>query len=89
MGFVFFFRGACVFPEFCLDFVGGIFFGCFLWILFIFCGDCFLINRKLIDEVGYFDCMKFYNYFGDVDFGTRTRAFNFKSIVSKGASDGS
>ena len=49
------------------------------------CGDCFLINRKLIDEVGYFDCMKFYNYFGDIDFGTRTRAFNFKPIVSKGA----
>ena len=26
-----------------------------------------------------------YNYFGDVDFGTRTRGFKFKSIVSKGA----
>ena len=49
------------------------------------CGDCFLINRKLIDVVGYFDCTKFHNYFGDVDFGTRTRAFNFKSLVSKGA----
>lgn len=48
-------------------------------------GDCFLINRKLIDVVGYFDCTKFYNYFGDVDFGTRARAFNFKLIVSKGA----
>ena len=49
------------------------------------CGDCFLINRKLIDVIGYFDCTKFYNYFGDVDFGTRTRGFKFKSIVSKGA----
>ena len=49
------------------------------------CGDCFLINRKLIDVVGYFDCKMFYQYFGDVDFGIRARAFNFKSLVSKGA----
>ena len=49
------------------------------------CGDCFLINRKLIDRIGYFDCTRFVNLFGDVDFGIRTKAFNFKSIVSKGA----
>ena len=44
-----------------------------------------MINRKLIDVIGYFDCKMFYQYFGDVDFGTRTRALNFKSLVSKGA----
>ena len=44
------------------------------------CGDCFLINRKLIDRIGYFDCARFVNLFGDVDFGIRTKAFNFNYL---------
>ncbi len=48
-------------------------------------GDCFLVNRKLIEKIGYFDCANFKDYFGDVDFGVRTKAFDFKCILSKGA----
>ena len=48
-------------------------------------GDCFLVNRKLIEKIGYFDCKNFKDYFGDVDFGVRTKAFDFKCILSKGA----
>ena len=49
------------------------------------CGDCFLINRDLIEKIGYFDCLNFKDYFGDLDFSMRAKAFDFKCLVSKGA----
>ena len=49
------------------------------------CGDCFLVNRELLEKIGYFDCINFKDYFGDLDFGIRAKAFNFKCIVSQGA----
>ena len=49
------------------------------------CGDCFLVNRDLLENIGYFDCVNFKDYLGDLDFGIRTKAFNFKCIVSQGA----
>ena len=48
-------------------------------------GDCFLINIELLEKIGYFDCVNFKDYFGDHDFGIRTKAYNFKCIVSQGA----
>ena len=49
------------------------------------CGDCFLVNRALLQKIGYFDCKNFKDYLGDLDFGIRAKAFNFKCIVSEGA----
>ena len=49
------------------------------------CGDCFLVNRALLEKIGYFDCKNFKDYLGDLDFGIRAKAFNFKCIVSEGA----
>ena len=48
-------------------------------------GDCFLINKKLIKEIGYFDYFNFKDYFGDVDFSIRAMKSNFKCLLSKGA----
>ncbi len=48
-------------------------------------GDCFLVNKELIEKIGYFDCSNFKDYFGDVDFSLRAKALNFKCILSKGA----
>ena len=48
-------------------------------------GDSFLVNRKLLQKIGYFDCNNFKDYFGDVDFSLRAKALNFKCILSKGA----
>ena len=49
------------------------------------CGDCFLINKDLIERIGYFDCINFKDYFGDLDFSIRAKAHNFKCLVSRGA----
>jgi len=49
------------------------------------CGDCFLTNRKLLEKIGYFDCSNFKDYLGDLDFGLRAKAFDFKCIVSRAA----
>jgi len=49
------------------------------------CGDCFLVNRELLNKIGYFDSVNFKDYLGDLDFGLRAKAFGFKCIVSKGA----
>jgi len=49
------------------------------------CGDCFLVNRELLNKIGYFDSVNFKDYLGDLDFGLRAKAFDFKCIVSKGA----
>ncbi len=49
------------------------------------CGDCFLVNRELLETIGYFDTSNFKDYFGDLDFGIRAKAFDFKCMVSKGA----
>ena len=48
-------------------------------------GDCFLINRKLLDKIGYFDCNNFKDYFSDLDFSVRAKAFDFRCVLSKGA----
>ena len=49
------------------------------------CGDCFLVNRELLKKIGYFDSASFKDYLGDLDFGLRAKAFNFKCLVSQGA----
>ncbi len=48
-------------------------------------GDCFLINRKLMDKIGYFDCNNFKDYFSDLDFSIRAKALDFRCVLSKGA----
>lgn len=48
-------------------------------------GDCFLVNRKLIEKIGYFDCFSFKDYFADVDFSFRAKALEFKCVLSQGA----
>tara|TARA_B100000963_G_scaffold109024_1_gene94883 strand:+ start:945 stop:1844 length:900 start_codon:yes stop_codon:yes gene_type:complete len=48
-------------------------------------GDCFLVNTKLLEKIGYFDCYNFKDYFGDVDFSFRAKAMDFKCVLSKGA----
>ena len=47
-------------------------------------GDIFLVNRKSLEDIGYFDNF-FYGYFSDHDFGIRLRKAGYKLLVAKGA----
>jgi GT2 family glycosyltransferase len=50
----------------------------------ILSGDAILIKRELIDKIGVLD-MRYFGYFGDVDYGMRTHLAGFKLICAKGA----
>lgn len=47
-------------------------------------GDAVLIKRELIDKIGVLD-MRYFGYFGDIDYGMRTHLAGFKLICAKGA----
>ena len=50
----------------------------------ILSGDAVLIKRELIDKIGVLD-MRYFGYFGDIDYGMRTHLAGFKLICAKGA----
>ena len=47
-------------------------------------GDAVLISRALIDRIGVLD-LRFFGYFGDVDYGLRAHLAGFKLMCAKGA----
>jgi GT2 family glycosyltransferase len=50
----------------------------------ILSGDAVLIKRELIDRIGVLD-MRYFGYFGDIDYGMRTHLAGFKLICARGA----
>ena len=47
-------------------------------------GDAVLIKRALVDTIGVMD-LRFFGYFGDVDYGMRAHLAGFKLVCAKGA----
>jgi GT2 family glycosyltransferase len=47
-------------------------------------GDAILLKRDLIEKIGVLD-LRFFGYFGDVDFGMRAHLAGFKLVCAKGA----
>ena len=47
-------------------------------------GDAVLVKRALIDAIGVMD-IRFFGYFGDVDYGLRARLAGFDLVCAKGA----
>lgn len=47
-------------------------------------GDAVLISRALIERIGVLD-LRFFGYFGDVDYGLRAHLAGFKLVCAKGA----
>jgi len=47
-------------------------------------GDAILLKRSLIERIGVLD-LRFFGYFGDVDFGMRAQLAGFKLVCAKGA----
>ncbi len=50
----------------------------------VFSGDAVLISRSLIDRIGVLD-LRFFGYFGDIDYGMRAHLAGFKLVCAKGA----
>lgn len=50
----------------------------------ILSGDAILVKRELIDRIGVVD-MRYFGYFGDIDYGMRTQLAGYKLICAKGA----
>jgi GT2 family glycosyltransferase len=50
----------------------------------ILSGDAILLKRELIDRIGVLD-LRFFGYFGDIDYGMRAHLAGFKLICAKGA----
>jgi hypothetical protein len=46
-------------------------------------GDAILIKRALVDRIGVLD-LRFFGYFGDVDYGMRAHLAGFKLVCAKG-----
>ena len=47
-------------------------------------GDAVLIKRALVDQIGVMD-LRFFGYFGDIDYGMRAHLAGFKLVCAKGA----
>ena len=47
-------------------------------------GDAILLKRELIDRIGVLD-LRFFGYFGDIDYGMRAHLAGFKLVCAKGA----
>jgi hypothetical protein len=47
-------------------------------------GDAVLIQRALVNKIGVMD-LRFFGYFGDVDYGMRAHLAGFKLVCAKGA----
>lgn len=50
----------------------------------ILSGDAVLISRLLVEHIGVLD-LRFFGYFGDVDFGMRAHLAGYKLVCAKGA----
>jgi GT2 family glycosyltransferase len=50
----------------------------------ILSGDAVLIKRALVERIGVLD-LRFFGYFGDVDYGMRAHLAGFKLVCAKGA----
>jgi GT2 family glycosyltransferase len=47
-------------------------------------GDAILIKRAVVEQVGVLD-LRFFGYFGDIDYGMRTQLAGFKLVCARGA----
>jgi len=47
-------------------------------------GDAILLKRALIDRIGVLD-LRFFGYFGDIDYGVRAHLAGYKLVCAKGA----
>ncbi len=47
-------------------------------------GDAVLLKRALLERIGVLD-LRFFGYFGDIDYGLRARLAGFKLVCAKGA----
>lgn len=47
-------------------------------------GDAILLKRALVERIGVLD-LRFFGYFGDLDYGIRAQAAGFKLVCAKGA----
>ena len=47
-------------------------------------GDAILVKRSLIERIGVLD-LRFFGYFGDIDYGVRAHLAGFKLVCAKGA----
>lgn len=47
-------------------------------------GDAILIKREVVDKIGVLD-LRFFGYFGDIDYGMRAHLAGFKLVCAKGA----
>jgi GT2 family glycosyltransferase len=47
-------------------------------------GDAILLKRSLVDRIGVLD-LRFFGYFGDMDYGARAMMAGFKLVCAKGA----
>lgn len=50
----------------------------------ILSGDAILLKRELVNRIGVLD-LRFFGYFGDIDYGMRAHLAGFKLICAKGA----
>ena len=50
----------------------------------ILSGDAILLKRELVERIGVLD-LRFFGYFGDVDYGMRAQLAGFKMVCAKGA----
>ena len=47
-------------------------------------GDAILVKRALVEKIGVLD-LRFFGYFGDLDYGMRAQLAGFKLVCAKGA----
>ena len=47
-------------------------------------GDAILLKRSVIEKIGLLD-LRFFGYFGDIDYGMRAQLAGFKLVCAKGA----
>jgi hypothetical protein len=47
-------------------------------------GDAILVKRELVERIGVLD-LRFFGYFGDIDYGMRAHLAGFKLVCAKGA----
>jgi len=47
-------------------------------------GDAILVKRSLVERIGVLD-LRFFGYFGDIDYGMRAQLSGFKLVCAKGA----
>jgi GT2 family glycosyltransferase len=50
----------------------------------ILSGDAILLKRSVVERIGVLD-LRFFGYFGDLDYGMRTQLAGFKLVCAKGA----